>query len=156
MHIEIAKNQDAEAITELTIRSKAYWNYGKSQIEAWRDDLTVSSEYIAQNHVYKLVDQNKLLGFYAFQLKKDKSAKLTFLFIDPDFIGKGYGKVLLLDCLKRAKQMESKSIFLDADPNAQAFYERFGFCQVGQLASSIKDRFLPIMRKNMIEESLPL
>lgn len=149
MHIEIAKKQDAEAITELTIRSKAYWNYGKAQIEAWKDDLTVSSEYIAQNHVYKLVGQNKLLGFYAFQLKKDKSAKLTFLFIDPEFMGKGFGKTLLLDCLKRTEQLGSTSIDLDADPNAKKFYEKFGFNQVGQLQSSIKDRFLPIMRKNL-------
>ena len=34
---------------------------------------------------------------------------------------------------------------LDADPNAESFYARFGFTQVGQLQSSIKDRFLPIM-----------
>ncbi|AYN02731.1 GNAT family N-acetyltransferase [Chryseobacterium sp. 3008163] len=38
-----------------------------------------------------------------------------------------------------------KKITLDAEPNAKNFYKTFGFQTVGQLESSIKDRYLPIM-----------
>ena len=145
MKIERANKTDAEKITELTIRSKDYWNYGAKQIEEWSDELTITSKYIDENHVYKLITTNELVGFYAFQLINQKVIKLDFLFIEPMFIGKGYGKVLLTDFLQRIKKTEYEKIILEADPNAEKFYERNGFKVVGKLKSSMKDRFLPIM-----------
>lgn len=38
-----------------------------------------------------------------------------------------------------------KSITLDAEPNVEAFYNKFGFKKISELETSIKDRFLPIM-----------
>src|SRR5690606_39603027 len=106
MKIERANKTDAEKITELTIRSKDYWNYGAKQIEEWSDELTITSKYIDENHVYKLITTNELVGFYAFQLINQKVIKLDFLFIEPMHIGKGYGKVLLTDFLQRIKKTE--------------------------------------------------
>lgn len=145
MKIEKANKTDAEKITELAIRSKDYWNYGAKQIEEWRDELTITSKYIDENQVYKLIATDELVGFYSFQPKNQKIVKLDFLFIDPLFIGKGYGKVLIIDFLQRIKKTEYEKIILDADPNAERFYEQNGFKVVGKLKSSIKDRFLPIM-----------
>ncbi len=41
--------------------------------------------------------------------------------------------------------MHIDKITLDAEPNAENFYRIFGFETIGQLESSIKDRYLPIM-----------
>jgi len=46
MNIEKANKTDAKQLTELTIRSKSHWNYSKQQIEAWRNDLTVTEDYL--------------------------------------------------------------------------------------------------------------
>ncbi len=143
--IEKAHRTDAEKITDLTIRSKNYWNYGDKQIMEWKDELTITPKYIDHNQVYKLTMNNELVGFYAFQPENEKIIKLNFLFIEPKCIGKGYGKILMNDFLKRIEKTDYEKITLDADPNAEKFYEKAGFKVVGKLKSSIKNRFLPIM-----------
>jgi len=145
MKIEKAHKSDAGELTQLTIQSKDYWNYGSKQIEAWRDELTIDEKYIDKNQVFKLTVISKLVGFYAYSLEDPKTIKLNFLFITPEAIGKGYGKLLMSDFLGRIKKSKVKRIILDADPHAEKFYQRFGFRTFGKLKSSIPNRFLPIM-----------
>ncbi|MFT6245465.1 MAG: hypothetical protein ACJA0U_003078 [Salibacteraceae bacterium] len=38
-----------------------------------------------------------------------------------------------------------ESVELDSDPSAEIFYRSFGFKVIGQLETSIKNRFLPVM-----------
>jgi N-acetylglutamate synthase-like GNAT family acetyltransferase len=132
-------------LTELSIRSKSFWNYGKEQIEEWREELTITEKYIDENQIYKLVKDTVLIGFYAYQPENETDIKLNYLFVEPNFIGKGYGKTLMNDFLKRIENSEFKKVILDADPNAEKFYNGIGFRVIGKLKSSIKDRFLPIM-----------
>jgi ribosomal protein S18 acetylase RimI-like enzyme len=145
MKIEKAKNIDNIEISVLTARSKAHWNYSSEQIEKWKDDLTISSEYIDKNEVYKLKDGDKLIGYYSFQSADNKKVKLDNIFINPEFIGKGYGKILMNHFFKLVKNQGFEYIYLYSDPNAERFYQNLGFKVIGQLESSIKNRFLPIM-----------
>ncbi|QCW98982.1 GNAT family N-acetyltransferase [Aggregatimonas sangjinii] len=143
--IKMAIGADSDALTQLTIRSKAHWGYGERQIEAWRDELTLTEAYIENNHVYKLLVDTILVGFYAYNAENETDVKLHFLFIEPDYIGVGYGKILLLDFLDRIKNSKFKRVLVDSDPHAEKFYAKFGFKVIGQLKSTIKHRFLPIM-----------
>lgn len=143
--IKKAITADADALTQLTVRSKSHWGYGERQIETWRDELTLTEAYLDDNHVYKLIVDRLLVGFYAFNAENETDVKLQFLFVEPKFIGAGYGKMLLLDFLDRIKGSLFERILVDADPNAEKFYAKFGFQVIGQLKSTIKDRFLPIM-----------
>ena len=146
MKIEKTIRTDAKELTELTIRSKSHWDYSKQQIEKWRDDLTVSETYIIEKEVYKLIDdKNKIIGYYSYFKIDELNIKLENLFVEPKFIGCGYGKMLMSDFLERVKKTKSEKIILDADPNVEKFYEHIGFKVIGQLETSIKDRFLPIM-----------
>jgi ribosomal protein S18 acetylase RimI-like enzyme len=147
--IEKAHSHDVQPLTELCMRSKNYWNYGINQIEKWKEELTISAQFIDENQVYKLIVKEELIGFYAFQPLRDKEIKLTHLFIAPAYIGKGYGKLLMSDFMQRIKKSTYEKITLDADPNAKEFYERMGFTVVGKIQSSIKHRFLPIMKKKI-------
>jgi predicted N-acetyltransferase YhbS len=67
------------------------------------------------------------------------------MFVLPDFIGKGFGQVLMNDFLTRLRNTGFKKIILDSEPNAEKFYAKFGFITTGQMESSIKDRYLPRM-----------
>jgi len=145
MKIEKTGRTDAKVLTDLTIRSKSYWNYGKKQIEKWREELTITEKYIDENQIYKLVSDDILIGFYAYQPENETNIKLNYLFVEPKFIGKGYGKILITNFLKRVQNTEFKRVILDADPNAEKFYSGIGFRVIGKLKSTIKDRFLPIM-----------
>ena len=147
LKIKISKVEISEAndLTELTLRSKSYWNYGEQQIEAWREELTISEKYISENQLYKLEKENQLIGFYAYHAINERDIKLNFLFVEPKYIGMGYGKLLMIDFMQRMEKSDFRRVFLDADPNAAQFYEKLGFHIIGKLKSTIKDRFLPIM-----------
>ncbi len=145
MKIEKAIKNDSNDLTELTIRSKSHWNYSKEQIEEWRDDLTVSEIYILEKEVYKLINRDDLIGYYSYFRINDLDVKLENLFIEPEFIRKGFGKMIMNDFLQRIRNAKFERIILDADPNVEKFYEKIGFKVIGKLETSIKNRFLPIM-----------
>lgn len=145
MVIQKANPNDHEILTEITKKSKAYWGYSNEQIENWSQFLTVSKEYIEKNSVFNLVDNGKIIGYYSFFHESENTIKLDNLFVLPDFIGKGFGKVLMDDFLIRIKNDNVEKVILNSEPNAEEFYSKFGFVKVGQIETSIKDRFMPIM-----------
>lgn len=145
MTIENATANDNEILTVLTKKSKAYWGYSEEQIEMWSEVLTISKEYIATKSVYKLVVNNEIVGYYSFFHESEETIELDNLFVWPDFIGKGFGQILMKDFLLRLENSGIKKVVLDAEPKAEKFYERIGFVKVGEIQTSIKDRFLPKM-----------
>ncbi len=149
MSIEKAQPTDAEALTALTMRSKAHWGYTPEQLLSWREELTITPAYINQNEVFKLIKDYEIIGFYTHQPLDATRIKLNFLFVEPAYIGHGYGSRLLNDFLRRVGKSKFTKVLLDADPNAEAFYEKHGFKVVGKLQSAIKDRYLPIMEKEI-------
>ncbi|MCI3936161.1 GNAT family N-acetyltransferase [Chryseobacterium aahli] len=145
MNILKAETEDSELLTTITKRSKAYWGFSEEILKEWEHLLIISKDYIEKNIVYKLVENENIIGYYSYFSIDEKTIKLDNLFILPEFIGKGFGKTLMNDFLEKANQLGIKKITLDAEPNAENFYKTFGFETVGQLESSIKDRYLPIM-----------
>jgi len=145
-----AESKDHQVLTEITKKSKAYWGYSAEQMEEWSDSLTITEDYIRNNEVYYLSINNSKIGFFTYLNLNEKSVKLDNLFVLPSEIGKGYGKLLMNNFLNKIRETKVKSIILDADPNAEKFYESFGFVKIKEIETSIKDRFLPIMEKRFI------
>lgn len=149
MNIEKANSDDHEILTEITKKSKAFWGYSEEQMKQWDDALTITQEYIQTNFVYKLTKENQVIGYYSYFNSEVAIIKLDNLFVLPEYIGKGIGNQLMQDFLNRIKENRAiKKIVLDADPNVEKFYQKFGFTTIGQLETSIKNRFLPIMELN--------
>lgn len=149
MTIQKANPNDHQILTVITKKSKAYWGYSEEQIENWSQFLTVSKEYIETNSVYNLIIDDQIIGYYSFFHESENTIKLDNLFVLPDFIGKGFGKVLMNDFLIRLKDIQVEKVVLNSEPNAEEFYLKFGFVKVGQIETSIKDRYLPIMELNL-------
>ncbi|MFG4004346.1 GNAT family N-acetyltransferase [Flavobacterium aquidurense] len=145
MTIQKAIPSDHEILTQITKKSKAYWGYSNEQIEIWAQFLTVSKEYIETNPVYNLVAEDQIVGYYSFFHESENTIKLDNLFVLPEFIGKGFGKVLMNDFLLRIQDQNVQKIVLNSESNAEIFYAKFGFIKVGQIETSIKDRYLPVM-----------
>ncbi|MBF4491015.1 GNAT family N-acetyltransferase [Flavobacterium sp. MR2016-29] len=154
MIIQKADSSDHEVLTAITKKSKAYWGYSDEQIEIWSEFLTVTKEYIETNSVYKLVLENHIIGYYSFVYQDKTTVKLDNLFILPTYIGKGFGKKLMNDFLRILKSQPINKIVLNAEPNAALFYTKFGFVKIGQIETSIKDRFLPIMQLQLNENRI--
>ncbi len=143
--IERAAAADHLVLTQISFESKAFWGYSAAQLEIWKDDLIITPEYITQNHLFKMVLNSHIIGFYSFIRISDDHIKLDHLFVHPEHIGKGFGKNLLDHFLKIAEDLKSKSITLEADPHAESFYKKFGFTTFGYKESSVAGRFLPEM-----------
>lgn len=145
MEILKADIEDNEILTSITKKSKAYWGFSEDILKGWEHLLTVTKDYIEKNKVYKLILNEEIIGYYSYSFTDEKTINLDNVFVLPEFIGKGFGKILMNDFLENTKQLDIDKITLDAEPNAENFYKTFGFETIGKLESSIKDRYLPIM-----------
>jgi N-acetylglutamate synthase-like GNAT family acetyltransferase len=145
MEILKAEPTDNELLTTITKMSKAYWGFSEEILKEWEHLLTITKDYIEKNKVFKLVQNDQIIGYYSYFSTNENTIKLDNIFILPEFIGKGFGKILMNDFLKNINQLGINKITLDAEPNAEKFYKKFGFETIGQLESSIKERYLPIM-----------
>ena len=145
MEIVKAEIVDDVILTKITKTSKAYWGFSEDILKEWEHLLTISKEYIKKNKVYKLLQNKQVIGYYSYLLIDEGTIKLDNLFVLPEFIGNGFGKSLMNDFLEKTRQLEITKITLDSEPNVEIFYKNFGFETVGQLESSIKGRYLPVM-----------
>ncbi|WP_177764931.1 GNAT family N-acetyltransferase [Flavobacterium sp. I3-2] len=152
MKIQKAELTDNEILTQITKKSKAYWGFSEEVLTEWEHLLIVSKKYIEENQVYKLIVENEPIGYYSYFTTDEKSVKLDNLFLLPQYIGKGFGKVLMEHFLNEVRNIGINRITLDSEPNTEKFYNKFGFFKIGQFESSIKDRFLPIMELKLDEE----
>lgn len=145
MNIQNAKTEDHIRLTEITKKSKAYWGYSDDQMEKWNNNLTITRDYIEENPVFNLIDENQIIGYYSYLRLENNQVKLDNLFILPEYIGKGLGSFLMNDFVERMRNEKCQKIILDSEPNAEQFYQKIGFTKIGEFETSIKNRFMPIM-----------
>jgi N-acetylglutamate synthase-like GNAT family acetyltransferase len=145
--IRRASSEEADKLTQIALDAKRYWGYPEHWIKHWESDLTVSSDFIRDNHVYVADQEGEIRGFYALCVSGNK-AELEHMWVTPGSIGTGIGKELFLDAMDRAATLEVREIEISADPNAAGFYERMGASQIGEKDASIDGqvRKLPRLR----------
>src|SRR4051812_14834713 len=143
--VRLAVEDEAMLLTELAMRSKAYWGYGREFLERARVELTVAARDIGQGRVWVAEHEGRVVGFYAFDLDA-RPREITALFVEPSWIGRGVGKVLLRDALARARAAGVASLQIESDPHAEAFYEAHGAMRQGSRRSPSTDRILPLLR----------
>lgn len=144
MKIREALLRDADELSELALYSKATWNYSEEFILACKEDLTITEEYIKNNFVYVLENENTKIGFFSF-LRSENA--LDFLYIHPRYKGKGYGKILWKFVIEQANELRIKSFTIDSDPNAKGYYLKMGAKLIGETPSTVfKDRLLPLLQ----------
>lgn len=134
-------------ISDLAIRSKAFWGYDKDFLEQCAKELTYSEEDISsQSYEFYLAEvENKTVGFYKLEdLSKDK-IYLDALFIEPDYIGKGVGQSLFSHAKSITKSYGGKTLQIVSDPNAEPFYIKMGAITIDSVTSESTGRPLPLM-----------
>jgi GNAT superfamily N-acetyltransferase len=140
-----ARTDEAEYLTLLCRRSKAHWGYDAEFMRVVAGDLTVTSSAIKTHEVWILEEDGKILGFH--QVKLSDTAWLEDLWLEPDAIGKGYGRQLWEHAVSIAQAAGAWGMEFNAEPFAMGFYEKMGAVQVGVTPSRfIPGRKLPLMR----------
>jgi GNAT superfamily N-acetyltransferase len=146
IHVRPARPAEAAALTDLALRAKASWGYGAAFMAACRAELTVTPEKLAAWRVWAAELEGRLAGMIALRAE-GAEAELEDFFVEPDLQGRGVGAALMARFLAACREQGIARIGVDADPNAEAIYARFGFVTVGRSPSgSIPGRFLPRMR----------
>jgi RimJ/RimL family protein N-acetyltransferase len=144
MNIRRAGALEAEQLTRVALASKNYWKYPDSWIAEWRESLTITPDFVFWNDVFAATIGEKIIGFYALVAEKGKF-RLEHFWIEPEFIGKGIGRCLLRHAVRRAIELDAKTIEIVSDPNAEKFYKKAGATRIGEEITEIKGerRILP-------------
>jgi ribosomal protein S18 acetylase RimI-like enzyme len=146
MKIRQAMSGESKKLSELAYASEAYWGYDQVFMNAFRAKYGVSEDQIKSGLVCVLEDGDLMVGFFYMERLGDLG-DLEFFYIDPQFIGKGYGQVLWRELMAFCRAHDIKEIELVTSPQAVGFYEKMGAVVVGQVASQLREgRLIPKLR----------
>ena len=149
MKIEIraAKINEAKVLTKLTMESKAYWGYSDEFMQNCCEELTITHNKISNPklHYYVAESNAEILGYHALEILDESKIELEAIFVYPQYIGKGVGKVLINHAKDLVVELGAEKMIIQGDPNAERFYIAAGAKKVGEKESgSIDGRILPM------------
>ena len=150
VHIRRARPDEAKVLTEIALAAKRHWGYPENWIEHWKNDLTITPDFIANNEMYVAVSGEEIVGCCAIAFS-DSLTELEHMWIRPEHMGTGVGRALFTHARERAADLKIPMMELSADPNAEGFYQRMGAQRIGEVKSEIegKPRVLPRMSVNL-------
>ncbi len=144
--IRRARLEEAEALTDLSMRAKQSNGYDDAFMEACRAELAVTPARMTEDE-YWVAETDALCGCVCLIENRDgRSGEVHAFFIDPALQRRGIGQLLWRKVVEQAKSKGLAMLHLDADPFAVPFYEAMGFAVVGEAPSgSLEGRMLPRM-----------
>lgn len=115
-------------------------------MRACHDELTYDAQFIRRNRVRLIRCGQAIAGFHALSRVDDSQLELDALFVSEKHQGKGFGRLLMADALKLARQQAAETLLIQADPYAEPFYLACGAVRIGERPSaSIPGRNLPLL-----------
>lgn len=146
IQIRHAVPEDAGKLTEIAIAAKRHWNYPERWIQIWIPQLTFKPEDISSSEIFVAMVDGEMAGFYRL-IKNPPRAVLEDLWVAPNFMGRGIGKVLFEHAASICRSVNVTAMELDADPNAQGFYEKMRMHKIGEKKTEVdgQPRILPVM-----------
>ncbi len=161
MIIHSATSKDSGLLTEISFSSKKYWGYPPGYFEIWKDELTITGEYIDQNFVQLVESKGQVVGYYSVvSLEEDhqltnftmrKGLWLEHVFIRPEFIGQGFGKRLMQHLLDVSMDRQWKELKILADPHSTGFYKKLGAKYIKEIQSNISGRTVSYFEWEMLQ-----
>lgn len=154
IQISKAQNSDAEVLTDISFAAKKHWNYPDSYYDLWRDELTITKDYIQQNIVFKALYLDAVIGFYSITENKDdfysgdtfvkKGFWLEHMFIKPEYHKLGVGVKLMNHAKQVSTDLGIRDLLIFVDPYAKGFYDKVGAAYLYDSKSSIPGRMIPV------------
>jgi GNAT superfamily N-acetyltransferase len=139
-----ARRGEAAELTELAMRSKAHWGYDATFLEAVRPILTFTEEDLERRPVFVLEAGRRAVGVYRL-IGSPPEGELYDLWLEPRYIGRGFGRQLFVHALRIAAQCGFKTLVIESDPHAEGFYLAMGALRIGARRSAT-ERDLPTLR----------
>jgi GNAT superfamily N-acetyltransferase len=149
--VRLARPREVAALSDIIFRSRQSNGYDDAFMEACRDELGVTAATLSERS-YWVAEDGALLGCAALADGAEPDAgEIHAFFIDPTAQRRGIGRALWAVIWREAMANGWRRLTLDADPAAVPFYERLGFCIIGDSPSgSIPGRMIPLMAIDLL------
>jgi GNAT superfamily N-acetyltransferase len=113
---------------------------------ACRAELSVSPDEVTAHPTYVFEIDREPLGFYALRELSAEAVDLQLLYVDPAHLNQGIGRRLMTHARDLARRRGYRTLVVQSDPHAEAFYAACGGRRVGTRPSgSIPGRELPLL-----------
>lgn len=143
--LRAGREDEAEALSELALRSKGHWGYDRAFLDACREELRLRPGEVAARRTTVAEQDGRILGFATLE-GDGPEGELGMLFVDPEAIGGGVGRLLYRHVLAEAGRLAFTRLTIEADPHAEPFYLAMGAQRIGEAPSgSIPSRALPLL-----------
>ncbi|MEV6573933.1 GNAT family N-acetyltransferase [Streptomyces sp. NPDC051577] len=126
--LRAARADEAGELSALVLRSKAYWGYDAGFLAGCAEELRVRADEVGTRRIVVAEDADGTVRGLA-SLEGDAAgptSRLGLLFVDPAVIGRGVGRLLYRDVLRRAVALGARRLLIDSDPHAAGFYRAMG------------------------------
>ena len=143
VRLRAARPDEAEALSGLTMRSKAYWGYDEAFLAACREDLRLRRGEVVERRTVVAERDGLVLGVATLE-GDPPDGELGLLFVEPDVIGGGVGRLLYRHVLEEAGRLGFSQVRIESDPNAEAFYLAMG-AERREVARRRTDGVLPVL-----------
>lgn len=144
IQIRRCSSADADELSRIARAAKSHWGYPEEWLKLWEKDLTFRPDYIRANPVYKAVSEGSTVGVYGLG-KLDSRPELEHLWVDPAWLGRGIGRLLVDHARRTARRLGVRSLHICSDPHADDFYCKMGARRVGEVPTLIPGRTLPLL-----------
>ncbi len=146
LRIRPARAHEAEILTDLGLRSKAFWGYDAGFLARCRAVMTVKARSIETHPHYVAELDGRIAGFYGFE-PEAAGVGLDYLFVEADLVGRGVGRALWRHAVDTARNLGHPALIVVSDPNAEGFYLKMGCRRIGTRPSELeRGRQLPLLR----------
>ena len=143
LNIRPAAAHECEFLSQIAYKSEAYWGYDAEYMEKFRSVYRVTEDSIRQNRTYVAENHDQIIGFYALS-ESEATVELEYFFIEPEYIGQGYGKRLWNHLVQKCGEVGIGEFEIVTSPQAREFYVRLGATVVGEVESYLKKgRMIP-------------
>lgn len=151
IRLRAARTDEADLLGELALRSKGYWGYDSSFLDACRTELTFRPDELGARRIVVAESAGRVLGFYSLD-GEPPGGELGNMWVEPDSIGTGVGRHLWLHAIQTAQTAGFMELRIGAEPFAEGFYLAMGAERVGETpSSSIPGRTLPLLELRLTQ-----
>lgn len=129
IQITKANYSDSNILTDIAFSAKRHWNYPEWFYEIWKDELTISEEYIKQNMAYKALLDDLIIGFYSIvenisdfysgDIYVQKGFWLEHIFVRPDYHKLGIGRSLINHSKLIFEKNQIENLLIIVDPKCK-------------------------------------
>lgn len=157
VHLRPARPEEAPILSRIARLAKAHWGYPGAWLDAWQRELTVSAQEVTNHLTCAACRLDEPLGFYLLEVY-GRLASLEHLWVLPEYIGIGLGRLLFEHACAQAASLGCIQIEVISDPFAAGFYQRMGAEPWGEIRYELfgVPRVLPRFRLKLHERDTRL